>query len=454
MELIAADLRVRDAKTFAGDIEVCGWVEIGAGARLVCRDLTCLGIVVERGGALDCRDLVANYVEVDGSAVSARWIRARVVHTIQRGLGDVIDRGDLTAEYWQHFGGDLNPSWDYARGKLGLAAKFFSAREGAEWVDIDVAAIRQSMMRGESVFERGVEPLVTLAEERAPVAAASEPIVDELTAWLAARSEGQRQLLDAIRAEWIPRLESVSAEAQAGAARVIKQAIKSPKLAEERNAMLGSLAATAPAAPRTTRSLRVLAKDLRRQSPSDWLTPFALDVTTIDLANAASVEEIPPRIGNYAQLRVLQLAGNRIGWVAPQIGQLRALEKLDLSTNRLTALPAEIGALASLRELSLEWNEGLGELPDSLCDLAQLDSLSLKNTAISALPERFGALSSLSFLNLQGCRKLTTLPESFFALPQLRSILLHDTGLPGATLARLREAFPSCDFWNFFTARR
>ena len=48
------------------------------------------------------------------------------------------------------------------------------------------------------------------------------------------------------------------------------------------------------------------------------------------------------------------------------------------------------------------------------------------------------------------CTKLHDLPESFYTLPNLRSAYLHGSGLRSPALAKLRAAFPECDFHQFF----
>jgi hypothetical protein len=162
---VEKDLLVRRGEQrHPGDL-AAGWVEVAPGARLVCEgDLTCLGVVVDAGGAIECRDLVTNFLEVDNlggkTRIQAKKIRARVVHTVQRALEEMIERGDVTADYWQHFGGDLNPSWDYARGKLSVKDAFYERNDDVPWVTFLLKEIRRALTAGESIFVDGVEPLV------------------------------------------------------------------------------------------------------------------------------------------------------------------------------------------------------------------------------------------------------------------------------------------------------
>jgi predicted DNA-binding WGR domain protein len=123
-ELLRRDLILRgQSHHTSGNLTVHGWLEIARGGKLVCGgDLICLGAFIDDGAELQCRELVTNFLEVDNSrndtTVKAERIRARVAHVVQLALADIIARGDLTADYCQHFGGELNPSWDYTKGDL------------------------------------------------------------------------------------------------------------------------------------------------------------------------------------------------------------------------------------------------------------------------------------------------------------------------------------------------
>lgn len=440
------------SRTLAGDATVAGWVEIAG--TLVCEgDLACLGVSVEPGGTLACKNLVANVVEVDnlgGNAqLEAATVRARFVSLVQVTKGPVSEPTRLVADYVHHDAGDLNPSFDYERGERGIVRPFVRGRKPP--LDIDARGLRRLLCEGRNPFvgrgllvERAVAP-----QREAP---APSPLADELAAWLAAHPGPQRRLFGDLKAAWTERLAGCCDPAAACA---IARAVASPKLASERDTWLAGLgllpAKKSAAAPVVDSSERRDAVVVRRDPPRDpgaWLERLALGATSLDITDG-SVAELPPRIARYTELVRIQLAYNRLAWLPPELCTLPKLASLDVRNNRLTELPAELGRLATLTTLVVEGNEGLAALPESLCELENLAELAIGHTAIARLPEQIGRLVSLRHLNLSGCQRLVSLPASFFTLPRLDSIYLHGTRLPSATLARIRAAFPAADYWNF-----
>ncbi|HSD86981.1 MAG TPA: leucine-rich repeat domain-containing protein [Kofleriaceae bacterium] len=465
-DVVDRDLEVRgDTYRAEEDLVVNGWIEVHNGALVCGGDLTCLGIFMGEGATLECRELITNFLTIDNShgdtRVKASWIRARVVDLVQRALEDMIDRGDVTADYCQHFGGDLNPSFDYARGKLLVLPQFYEAKEDEEdeqLVLFDLDAIRKALTTGENVFRKPGPLLTLIARERPRAAAATDPTVLEMTTWIDSHPGPQRALLAGLSADWLAKLALLDDQAQSDAARVIRRALKSPKLATDVAALLAPLA-TGPrgeAAPnqdarsRLKRAAR--ASEFKRPNPAAWLDAFAVDCTEIDVLYDRNIAELPSRIGDYAGLVTLSLIGTRISRLPPELGRLTKLEKLDVQQNALTSLPEEIASLTSLKSLNVEQNAKLTRLPDGVCDLSCLEELVLNDTALSTLPDAFGRLAELDYLSLTRCERLTALPESFFSLPKLRNLNLHGTRMPGALLGKIRAAFPTCNFGNCFAA--
>ncbi len=458
--VIDRDLIVRGSEQIHdADVVVNGWVEISQG-RLVCKNLTCLGLSIESGGVLECEQLLANFVEVDNlnndTSVSATWVRARVVDLVQLGMEDVVNRGDVTADYCQHFGGDLNPSWDYVRGKPVLLSDFVEPHpdDPDAPMSLDVGAIRNALALGQRVF-RKPGPLLTLAPRELPREKPTlDETVDELVTWLKARPGTQRDTLAAL-AEWLPRLVVLPNGAKLQAGRAIRRSIKSPKLREKRDEFLREVGATkpnverheAPAVVRLVRAARPA--EYLRPRPDAWLDEFAGDTNQIEVYNNPEIKELPARIAEFASLTRLAVSA-RLSRIDPALGVCKHLESLDLRGNQLEMLPASIGQLQSLQTLNVESNRLLARLPDSLCDLNKLRNLSLGHTSISELPANIGRLSELHYLSLHGCSQLLELPESFFDLPALGSLYLHGTRLRVATLDRIRKTFPDCNYWNFF----
>ena len=81
--------------------------------------------------------------------------------------------------------------------------------------------------------------------------------------------------------------------------------------------------------------------------------------------------QIPPELGNLAELRRLDLDQNELtGQIPPELGNLANLEVLDLRSNLLTGeIPAELGNLVNLEALALSYNDLRGCIPYALLGL-------------------------------------------------------------------------------------
>ena len=166
------------------------------------------------------------------------------------------------------------------------------------------------------------------------------------------------------------------------------------------------------------------------------------------LAGADLTGGIPPELGNLANLEGLALPANGLtGGIPPELGNLADLESLHLRWNGLTGgIPAELGDLANLESLSLGANDLTGEIPPTLGDLANLESLSLDyNGLTGGIPPELGNLAELRVLSL-GANGLTGgIPAELGDLANLESLFLEANGLTGGIppelggLARLRE---------------
>lgn len=160
-----ADLILRrETREVTGDLTIAGWLEIADGGVLRCTGtVRCLGATLEGGAVLSCHALVTNYLHADNSEdgvrIEASAIHARVVARIQLALAELIERGALHADYHQHFGGDLNPSWDSVTGTLRLRPDLFTRDDGAELVELFEDRIRAAACAGEDLFV-DCEPLV------------------------------------------------------------------------------------------------------------------------------------------------------------------------------------------------------------------------------------------------------------------------------------------------------
>ena len=92
-------------------------------------------------------------------------------------------------------------------------------------------------------------------------------------------------------------------------------------------------------------------------------------------------------MGNLANLEVLSLGfTNELrGEIPPELGNLANLSRLDLVYNELRGeIPPELGNLGNLEFLDLGSNELRGEIPPELGNLANLSRLVLSYNLLSA----------------------------------------------------------------------
>ena len=103
-------------------------------------------------------------------------------------------------------------------------------------------------------------------------------------------------------------------------------------------------------------------------------------VTGLDLGDNGLSGDLPPGLGNLANLRELLLSDNRLrGSIPPELGGLDKLTRLELDDNGLTGtIPASLGNLTNLTWLELDDNGLTGAIPSSLGNLTGLTYLELK----------------------------------------------------------------------------
>ncbi len=164
-----------------------------------------------------------------------------------------------------------------------------------------------------------------------------------------------------------------------------------------------------------------------------------------ELGNLANLEEIflfdneltggiPPELGDLDSLKWLRLFGNELtGEIPPELGSLANLEALSLGNNELTGgIPPELGDLDSLKWLRLFSNELTGGIPPELGSLANLEALSLGNNDLTGrIPPELGNLASLQRLILYNNGLTSEIPPELGNLANLEEIFLFDNELTG-----------------------
>ena len=160
--------------------------------------------------------------------------------------------------------------------------------------------------------------------------------------------------------------------------------------------------------------------------------------------------EIPPELGDLANLQLLILRQNQLsGGIPPELGRLSNLELLELYDNQLSGeIPLELGSLIHLERLSLSDNQLSGEIPPELGSLSNLESLSLSDNQLSGeIPPELGSLSNLDWLNLGFNQLSGGIPPELGSLFNLELLHLSDNQLSGGipselgSLANLQRLF-------------
>ena len=192
----------------------------------------------------------------------------------------------------------------------------------------------------------------------------------------------------------------------------------------------------------------------------NWLTDAPLDewfgvgtdasgrVETLSMGENSLTGEIPPELGNLANLRRLRLYGHNLaGEIPPELGKLANLEVLVLGEDDLTGeIPPELGNLASLEQLALGYTALTGEIPPELGKLANLEVLVLGSNGLTGeIPPELGKLANLEVLVLDANNLTGEIPPELGNLASLEWLYLDDNNLTGVIppelgkLANLRE---------------
>ncbi len=115
------------------------------------------------------------------------------------------------------------------------------------------------------------------------------------------------------------------------------------------------------------------------------------------------IKELPAKIWQLKDLKILSLAENQLTPLPPELGQLKNLEILDLERNQLKKLPLEIGQLKNLEVLNLSDNQ-LTDLPSELGQLKNLTGLYLEGNPLESPPPEVvkqGTKAVLAYLREQ-----------------------------------------------------
>lgn len=146
-----------------------------------------------------------------------------------------------------------------------------------------------------------------------------------------------------------------------------------------------------------------------------------VDIISID---GQKLDDIPPSIGRFANLRVLYLNNNNLSQLPTALKYLRHLERIELSNNNFTQFPPILAEIQSLLNINLS-NNTITEIPDTINNLKELQILDLSSNQITQLPDMSGMVS-LSDINLAG-NQITKFPS--FPSSALRKINLIENSV-------------------------
>ncbi len=176
---------------------------------------------------------------------------------------------------------------------------------------------------------------------------------------------------------------------------------------------------------------RVVSLELRENELDGEIPPELGELAELNiliLSNNLLRGSVPADLGNLENLQFLNLAANQLsGPIPPELGKLSSLEYLDLNYNQLTSIPPELGQLENLWSLRLSENQ-LTSIPPELGQLENLWELDLSENQLTSIPPELGQLENLGWLSLSGNR-LTSIPSELGQLENLRTLYLFENRL-------------------------
>jgi Leucine-rich repeat (LRR) protein len=114
------------------------------------------------------------------------------------------------------------------------------------------------------------------------------------------------------------------------------------------------------------------------------------------------ISSLPDELFDLVKLKKIRLSNNNLSKLSDKIGQLINLKALYLSDNNITFLPITIGYLKSLIDLWIDDNN-IEYLPLELQNLWQLEEFSIQNNCLTVIPEQLiNFLSGIYCLIIQG----------------------------------------------------
>lgn len=138
------------------------------------------------------------------------------------------------------------------------------------------------------------------------------------------------------------------------------------------------------------------------------------------LFNNTYLEQLPPSIVNFKNLRWLDCSFTSIKSLPENLDQLEHLVHLDLDYSALTTFPTIIGELINLNYLNI--SGAFDTIPNSIGNLHLLNHLSISGNFVD-FPASINQLQNLQSLNIDAL--LETIPQSIGTLKHLKKLSLR-----------------------------
>lgn len=145
--------------------------------------------------------------------------------------------------------------------------------------------------------------------------------------------------------------------------------------------------------------------------------------------NNKNLTTLLPIIRNVTELKVLNLANNKMKSIPDEVGTLINLEEVRLDNNVLESLTDSIGALINLKRLTMNSNN-LTALPETIGRLQKLELFKADNCKLNSLPSTFGNLTSLKELYLNN-DSLKSFPPQITSLTNLITLEMNNNVFDG-----------------------
>ena len=134
--------------------------------------------------------------------------------------------------------------------------------------------------------------------------------------------------------------------------------------------------------------------ELRRLDPKNYSKVLRVELDKLDLL------EIPEKVYELINLKVLILSSNLLSSVSSKICNLTKLEEIYLNRNLIKELPEEIGDLKNLRKLILSENK-IKTLPANFYNLINLEIFNIVSNELEVISDDILKMENLDYIYLR-----------------------------------------------------